>query len=306
MNPFHRLVDVLDHGNFVPLTLAAGVFLYVGQLSTSGSPDVRRYGGHVALCGFVAYLTYRFGFVGFSTEVELVDAVFRTVIVAAIVLGGSWILLSIALPVYRVVDRYARRIMQTTRFSRPTWISRPLADEPYESRSHEEEGLRAHRETHRRSDAEQQTLHEEKRISEQRRREDARFRTKLVYDRHAAEIKAAMPRKLFDEYFGTFLGDDLPPEEVERRATLLRELVLDFSKPDDAREGSFNLPDQLATLAERQQAILNSAFDSQTKEALLANVQFELERTLTSHGHTSSDRTGDASVNAPVNLGTTP
>ena len=52
----------------------------------------------------------------------------------------------------------------------------------------------------------------------QRRRTDARAKASLTFSLFAPKIQGRFPQQMFDEFLSRYMGDDHPPEDVERRA----------------------------------------------------------------------------------------
>lgn len=69
------------------------------------------------------------------------------------------------------------------------------------------------------------------RIAEQRiaarRRESARLRLQLFYDRHRWELKDYLPESQLQMYFATFITNTLDPEDYEERVGLLEQMLTD-------------------------------------------------------------------------------
>ncbi len=61
----------------------------------------------------------------------------------------------------------------------------------------------------------------------ERRREEARLRSELLYQQHARQLGASFPRKRLDQFIERYLGDDATPDEVEQRERMLKQMMLD-------------------------------------------------------------------------------
>ncbi len=83
------------------------------------------------------------------------------------------------------------------------------------------------------SDQERQEVLEERRLEEnerllaEQRREEARLRSELLYERHARQLASSFPRDRFEQFMERYMGEATSPDLVEQRELLLRETILD-------------------------------------------------------------------------------
>lgn len=128
------------------------------------------------------------------------------------------------------------------------------------------------------AEASRQALEEEDRLrDEQDRREVARFDVRLLFDRHAAEIRTSMPRKRFDEYLTSDLSDKYPAELVERRAEQMKQTILDFF---ESREPEQHLTTEAigAHYEAELDRVTNLDLDDKSKAAMRSELHFAWER----------------------------
>src|SRR5207244_4119347 len=65
----------------------------------------------------------------------------------------------------------------------------------------------------------------------QRRRDQARMQVELAYLRAAPEISARFARAMFDDFVQRYLGDQLPPEDVEANGRQLLAILHQHRPP---------------------------------------------------------------------------
>ena len=68
---------------------------------------------------------------------------------------------------------------------------------------------------------------EAERLAAQQRREEARLRSELLYDRHARQLAASFPHERFEQFVERYMGEGTSPELVEQREELLKEMIID-------------------------------------------------------------------------------
>ncbi len=219
-------MDILPGNDVCSTGFLAATLIGVGGLMIRGRRDLEMIGQRIAIAAFLVFLLVRWG--GREQLPRMGDVVFGGLIVAGLALGASWIVL----PILAFVHEHAVR--------RPAAEARRWCAEQERKRRDEE----ARREADRRA-AEQRAAweaaapeRERARLradEEARRRSESqlrRTRARAAAERQYAFYTAGLgrdwfPREEFDRYLATYLGDDLPPEEVESHG---RELVATFER----------------------------------------------------------------------------
>ena len=89
----------------------------------------------------------------------------------------------------------------------------------------------------------------------QQRREEARLRSDLLYERHARQLAASFPRERFVQFVERYMGEGTAPDLVEQRELLLKEMILDSL--GTATAPKFPTMTELATFFEARRQEIN-------------------------------------------------
>lgn len=149
-----------------------------------------------------------------------------------------------------------------------------------EAERRESERSRPDRERLAHEAAEEQQRTAQLKHDAQQRRDRARFATRLLFDRHAAEIKDSLPRKRFDEYVCNDLSDDRPPDEVEARAEQIQNVILDFFESQEADQRQRTREEVLLYYETQYRLIEAASFDGTTKQAMKADLHLQEDKEL--------------------------
>lgn len=74
---------------------------------------------------------------------------------------------------------------------------------------------------------EEMRLAEVQKLVDERRREEARLRSELLYDRHARQLAASFPRERFEQFVERYMSEATAPELVDQREQWLKEMMMD-------------------------------------------------------------------------------
>jgi hypothetical protein len=205
------------------LLLIGIVFLLVGRKLIEGKEGLKAWAKALAGVSFLGLFLVGL-FLHGSTD-QLIAVALGSFGAASVVLGGSWILLGLAsliheytvAPPIRATWRWFRSRRdraQERRRDEETKVQRRLAHAEYERSAPERERQRHLAELQALADADGQ-----------RRREDARAASELLYALHAAEISCRYPRSEFDAYLQKYMSDAHAPDYVEERAAQLKAII---------------------------------------------------------------------------------
>jgi hypothetical protein len=219
------VLDLLENGDPCSAVLLIALLAFLGAKVVASHPSLRSWGFRTAVCVFIAFCVWRYLDSPSSDPNDLLTIALRGLLAAGLALGVTWILLpvlafffsaTIASPWAKCrLWLHAARLRSADREARYTdEAHRRREREEYERRAPEPE--RARLETEARSNV---------LADAQRRREEARAACELLYTLHAPEIGARFSRQLFDDFIARHLGDSFPPEDVERRAQHLQEVL---------------------------------------------------------------------------------
>ena len=102
---------------------------------------------------------------------------------------------------------------------------------------------------------EEQRLANVEQHAAQQRREEARLRSDLLYERHARQLAASFPRERFVQFVERYMGEGTAPDLVEQRELLLKEMILDSL--GTATAPKFPTMTELATFFEARRQEIN-------------------------------------------------
>ena len=107
----------------------------------------------------------------------------------------------------------------------------------------------------------------------QRRRDDALASCELLYHLYAPDIGARFPRQAFDDFAKKFLADkNAPPEDIERRAQQLRQLMEHHREQVKPMPKFSNIQELARWFQEQKSEIESLAVDDRVKRTLLASL----------------------------------
>ena len=113
-----------------------------------------------------------------------------------------------------------------------------------------------------------------------RRRDDARMRCLMLYDRHSTALSEKFPRERLQEYFSHFMSDSSPPEIVEERARTLIALIDEWVAQDRTRQRKeFRTLEELAAFFQKQRDEVDGlSYDTDIKDSFLTNINIQEEQ----------------------------
>ena len=120
----------------------------------------------------------------------------------------------------------------------------------------------------------------EKKADASRRRDDARMRCFMLYDRHSTTLAERFPRERLQEYFNHYMSDSSPPEVVEERARMLAALIDEWVAQDKTRQKKeFRTLEELAAFFQKQRdEVAGLSYDTDIKDSFLTNINIQEEQ----------------------------
>jgi hypothetical protein len=116
-------------------------------------------------------------------------------------------------------------------------------------------------------------------VEMRRRRDRVRLKVELNYILAAPEIGTRLPRSQFEDFVHRYLGDHLPPEEVEENGRQLQQLLVQRQTASQEPPAVTRLEDVTRWFVEEQQRIEELGLDPRDKESRLTQLhQDYLER----------------------------
>ena len=118
---------------------------------------------------------------------------------------------------------------------------------------------------------------DKERATDQRRRADARAACEIFYSLHAPEIGPRFAKDEFATFVARHLGDEHPPEYVERRAEQLLALLKQHLRKVLPPLGTETLDEILAAFDDRIRRVRASTLDDRDQEVVLLQLEQERE-----------------------------
>lgn len=165
-------------------------------------------------------------------------------------------------PPLQILNRWRRQA--TAELSRQQQEHRRVQEQEDWNRSAPDRE-RAQRETEDRRTREQQQA-----TSDRHRRENARLRCLMLYDRHATELATRFSRERLETYFATYLTDQHLPEAVEERGKLLERLIEDAAGGNVSKNAPQTLDEIAGYFRKRRDEIQALPFDVDVKDTFLS------------------------------------
>jgi len=213
-----------------PVTLAAfcAIILTVGS-NMATEPSLRLWGKRAAAAAYVVFSIYALYTSKGIDAGELLHIAFRGLFAAAIALGTTWIVLPILVFVVRFILDFGRDHLAALESE----ASRREEEERHRISSEEARRRQAEQDAQKRADQERQALAQ---TEAKRRRNDARSKALLTYNRYASKLGGRFTQENLDHFIATYMGDDQPPDAVERRAAELLQLLQEHAAAADPPE----------------------------------------------------------------------
>ena len=261
------LLHMLDEGDFFPMLMLIGVLAYVGGKMADAAPPVRSWGWRTAAGAFVAY-SIRGGLVFHPQDADdCLHIVLRGLLAAGLALTVSWVLLSVASFVlwHLLVLAQASSLR-----ARLTARHRREAEQISNEQALRQQADHYARE---RSEATQKA-------EACRRRDDARMRCLMLYDRHSTTLAERFPRERLQEYFDHYMSDSSSPEIVEERARTLIALIDEWVVQDKTRQKKeFRTLEELATFFQKQRdEVAGLSYGADIKDSFITNINIQEEQ----------------------------
>lgn len=218
-------MDVFVAGDLCSTLALLGVLGFLGTWMVGRRDSLRTWGLRLGAAAFLGFGGHEAVTRRASTADRLLPIALETLIAAGFVVAGSWMLLPVTCWVH---EHTLGALVARIRRWRWAWIDRARArqfkrEQERKRRDTEEYDRRMAPEWERQArDREQQ---ERARAQAQRRRENARARVELAYNLQAPEIGERFSRELFDDFCKRYLSEERAPEDVERRAQELLDML---------------------------------------------------------------------------------
>ncbi|MEP3479762.1 MAG: hypothetical protein ABJZ55_10980 [Fuerstiella sp.] len=270
-----RLLDSFDlwNGFLLAVTLHI-VGACCSQSRTELQQIARRIGFSVFLILLLANLIHD------GSLHSLISRIFQAGVLTWIAAGSAKILIPV---VATLADGWSRSHSQSLAGKRSAKQKRlqirqaKLQEEQRRRRDEDWEAGREEREQAAEEARQQKQAELDRSREEQKRREVARFEVRLLFDRHAGDIRTSIPRRRFDEYIESDLSDKYPAETVEQRAQQMKQTILDFFESSEPE--TKNTPEAIDSHYEAElERISQLGLDDESTAAMRSELAFAWHR----------------------------
>lgn len=216
----NRPPDLFPERDFCSTAIFLLALLWIGGKAVEQRPTLRRRGKNLATLAFFGFGLFEWLGTNPSGFDAWITVLVRALFVALITLPIAWLGLVLLAFLYRLT------------------ITVPLAK--LRSLRHAARRRKMQRRDQRHSDERQASNREQSRHQSeaQRRRTDARAAVALSYSLVAPKLGARFSQQMFDDYVAKFMGDEHPPEDVERRGqellSLFEKHVAELQRPQSS------------------------------------------------------------------------
>lgn len=224
-------LNIFENGDLCSTLFLLLILNWIGGHVASSRPDLARWGWRGAIGALLVYVVFRVFTDTPTTPDELLWILLRALEVAAFVNAITWILLPVCVAVWSATGRSLVESVRTGSLA-----AQKRQQEQQIAEQHRQEQLARTREFERSApERERQQREAEARArverdaaeTASRRREEARLRSELSYERHCRQLAASFPRERFEQFMERYLNDETPPDLVEQREQLLKEMIVD-------------------------------------------------------------------------------
>lgn len=227
--------DPIDGSTFVLLA----VLYFLGARLVQSEAKLERFGKRIALTAFFLFVAILTAELKPSTADEWVMILLRSLLLAGIVLGAAWTISPVLAFAYTYTfgavfqtmgdwSRTARRRAEQRKAEREQRKTNAAWEKgrPRREREARDAVLRAESEARLKGTA-------------QKRCEDARLRSELLYERHSQQLTAHFPRERFEQFLQRYMHDNLAPDEVEQREQWLKEAIRESIGAENSQTPKF-------------------------------------------------------------------
>lgn len=249
-----HLLDVIRLEETIEILLLVILLIFIGGQMTQRESEVFRKARRFSAAVFLLYAVIGVFVLSPSGMTEILIIVLRASLAAGLGFGLALILFA---PVAYLIEQ--ARTFISKRTPKPLAIPNPPPLPPIQYM------IPVVDERERQQQLEEQKLAEAQRLSAEQRREEARLRSDLLYERHARQLAASFPRERFVQFVERYMGERTAPDLVEQRELLLKEMILDSL--GTATAPKFPTMTELATFFEvRRQEINQLPHDEYIKD----------------------------------------
>jgi hypothetical protein len=279
--------QLLPDSDICPLVMLIALLIWLGSFAVHNSPKMQWFGVRVAFgCAFLTAVADLLKS-GPTSAGEVLRIVIRGLAAGGLVLGASWISLPVLTFAYRFLQASFDFALSPFRRARSAWKARRLAIETRRQQrlAHENwERCRPERERQAREqvaragrEAEVKRVAESQAAADRKRRENAQLSCLWAFDRYSTGRGERIPRGRVQAYFDQYMSNAHSAEEVEERASQLKE-ILEEAGGTPGKKSAFSSLDDLAVHFQKKRLEIDALpYDEDTKETLLTSINAQEE-----------------------------
>lgn len=279
------LTQLINDGDLCSVVFLICLLIPVGRMFIAHDSRLANWGLRVAAGTAILFAGATLMEEGISEAGPLVRVVVRSLAAGALILGPTWIVLSVVAFVHAQYQRLAnsarsQAAVRKREREREREEKQREANEREQQRKRDADWERTRPERERAAEeaAERTRLESERkqqevqlRLSDRMRREDAKLQCVLVYDRNAAALAKPFPRERLDQYFAAYMSETHPADAVETRAkqliAMLEELATEHGHRSKAKFQS--LADVAAYFHQQREQIQSLPYGPDVVESLV-------------------------------------
>lgn len=229
-----NVFDLINEDDLFALACLIAILYIVG--ANMADAKVRVWGWRAAAVAYVAFVVYACARIDPTSASDLARIAFRGLFAAGLTVGPTWMVLAIALFFINELPSVERRI-----------VVQPTAPPP--------EPTRVDRERERQEREER----ERRQASDLAACEELRLECELLYDRHAEQLRAALPPERIAALLDSYLSGQTDPQLVANRTGMIKRMLADQLSAQEVPDGeAFK---SLQELAEYFAALRNETHD---------------------------------------------
>ena len=231
MVPVNWFMNMIEDGDAASSLFLLVCLSCIGRRVLESRPNLAGWCRRIGFGSLLAYVAYRSVTERPTNPDQLLWILLRGLLAAAFVTTVTWIVLPVCVSVWSVtVGRFMKAAGVAHQATQARQQERRVAAQRHRERMVNSRNVERH--TPER-DRQQQEAEARARVdrdaaeSANRKREEARLRSELLYERHARQLASSFPRERFEQFVERYMSDTTAAELVVQREQLLREMIVD-------------------------------------------------------------------------------
>ncbi len=275
-----QFFELLREDDIPTLIGVALVLNYVGQSAVSHHPQIKKLGYGISLLAFASYALIEIFHFGIQGAEGLFSIVFRGLIIAGMMLGTTWIIMSIITFLFSPVDNI-KKFFQESRMRSQQKKERAKREEENQQQKKRDQQEWEQMAPERECRQKKQQATAKKQTNEQHKREEIRLSCQLLYDQHAIELQDRFPRERLNEYFNQYLSDRFSVKIVEQRGLLLKEMIESSLEQVKGNRQKYSSLNEIASYFRKQKQEIESLdYDVSTRQSFLSSLNHQEDRAI--------------------------